>query len=207
MNTESKTILEFTQELASSSPAPGGGGAAAIAAALAASLCSMAGSLTVGKKKFIPVEDDIRKIISRCSRLSSTLIGLADKDEEVFLPLSKAYSLPKDTPNRDRILYEASMTACTAAEEIMNCCCEIVQLLEEMFEIGSRMMISDVGCGALLCASALEAASLNIYVNTKSFRGIEEADALEKRVSAMLEEYLPRARSVSDAVMKELKGE
>lgn len=53
---------------------------------------------------------------------------------------------------------------------MMALCCASIELLEELLEKGSAGLVSDVGCGALCCAAALESASLNIFVNTQTLQ-------------------------------------
>ena len=206
MDSEGTSIKAFTAALASSSPVPGGGGASALAGALAAALCSMAANLTVGKPRYASVEDDMIRIAGRCSELSAELTGLIDKDAEAFIPLAGAYSISKADPEREKAIAEASINACSAVCMVLTCCCEVTELLEDALEKCSPMMISDVGCGALLCNAALKAAAMNVFVNTKALRGTPRADMIEKRVYMMLNEYGPRTEKISSAVMQQLTG-
>ena len=64
MNTAGYNIEEYIKELASKTPVPGGGGASAVAGALSAALSSMVCNLTIGKKSFAAVEEDIKNILS-----------------------------------------------------------------------------------------------------------------------------------------------
>ena len=89
---------------------------------------------------------------------------------------------------------------------MMKACCEAIELLEEMLEKGSVTLVSDVGCGALCCAAALESASMNIFVNTKTLLDREAAAKLDDQADAMLREYMPRARKVADEVNRRLRG-
>lgn len=196
----------FAEVLASKAPVPGGGGAAALTGALGAALCSMVGNLTVGRKKYAAFEPDIRVNLEKAEAVRLRLLELVDRDAEAFEPLSRAYSIPKDDPNRNTVLEEATLTACQAPMDMMEACCEAIELLEEMLEKGSVMLISDVGCGALLCLAALESASMNIFVNTKTLRSRDAAARLDGKADAMLQEYCPRARAVADAVNDRLRG-
>ena len=164
------TVFEYTAAMASSAPAPGGGGASALVGAVGASLGSMAANLTTGKKKYLAVEDDMRRIAARCEELRARLLELASADETAFLPLSKMYSIPKDTPGYAEAFLDASLKACEPAREMLKCCCEAIDLLDEAAEKCSRLMLSDVACGAANCRAALQGAALNIFVNTKNVR-------------------------------------
>ncbi len=203
----SSLCAEFTEKLASSDPVPGGGGAAAMGGALAASLCSMAAVLSLDKKSCAANKDEIQAILDGAEALRQELLSLIDADASGFEPLAKAYAIPKDEPNRSEILYEASMAACEAPLNIMKCCAKIIELLEQLRPICSKLLLSDVGCAAGMAGSGMKAAAINIYVNTKAYKGREKSDQLDKTADAMLEEYLKRTQAVSGAVIKELKGE
>ena len=197
---------DFSAALASKAPVPGGGGAAALAGALAAALCCMAGNLTSGKKKFADVEDDLQRMIASADALRLRFLELINMDAVAFEPLSRAYSLPKDTENYSQIMRQATLDAAAAPLEMMQCSCNAIELLKEMAEKCSRLMISDAGCGASLAATALECASMNVFVNTRLLRGDAEADAMDDEAREMLEKFIPEAQNITDYVMNKLTG-
>ena len=201
-----KSCADFAAVLASKAPVPGGGGAAALVGALGTALCSMVGNLTVGRKKYAQYEADVKRMLEKGAAVQERLLDLVDKDAEAFEPLSKAYSIPKDDPKHDETLEAATKFAGEAPGEMMKACCEAIELLEEMLEKGSVTLVSDVGCGALCCAAALESASMNIFVNTKTLLDREAAAKLDDQADAMLREYMPRARKVADEVNRRLRG-
>lgn len=85
-------------------------------------------------------------------------------------------------------------------------CGEVLPLLERMHAIGNPMLMSDVGCAAALCAGAMRAASMNVYVNTRSLKGDGEADRINRETGALLKEFVPRAEKLSAAVTEYLEG-
>ena len=94
MDYTTKSCREFVDALASDAPTPGGGGVAALIGALGTALGNMVGALTVGKKKYVDVEDDIRALMARCGALQGQLLDQVRADAEVFLPLARAYGIP-----------------------------------------------------------------------------------------------------------------
>ena len=196
----------FAEALASRASTPGGGGAAALAGALGAALCSMAGNLTLGRKKYADAEPDIRRLLAEGEQVRTRLLELVDEDAAAFAPLSRAYGIPKDDPEREAVLEQATKAACAAPMEIMEQCARSAALLEEMLEKGSVMLVSDVGCGALCCRAALESAALNVFVNTRTLRDRDAAAALERRADALLAEFVPRAAAVAEEVRRRLRG-
>ena len=200
------SAASFTEVLASAAPVPGGGGASALAGAIGIALGNMVGELTVGKKKYADVEEDVKALMTRARNLRARFLELVDGDAEAFAPLAKAYGIPRDDPDRARIMEQALRTACGVPMEIMRACAEAIDIIGEFAEKGSRLAVSDAGCGAVLCRAAMQAASLNIYINTKSMGDRETAQALEAEADELLSTYPARAEAVYVQVMKSIRG-
>lgn len=196
----------FAEKLAAKESVPGGGGAAALAGALGVALCSMVGNFTTGKKRYAEYEEDVQRMLEEAEGIRRRLIELVDEDAAAFFPLSQAYAIPKEDPTRAEVLENATKHASEGPYEMMGQICLAIELLEEMGEKGSRMLLSDVGCGALLCRAALESAALNVFVNTKTLKDRAFAEAMEADVERMLEEYCPRAEAVEASVMAHIHG-
>jgi formiminotetrahydrofolate cyclodeaminase len=198
------TYTEFTDALASSAPTPGGGGAAALAGALGVALGSMVGSLTLGKKKYADVQDDIERVLESADALRGELYALIDIDASAFIPLAHAYGIPKDDPSRAGVMEAALREACRPPLDIMRACTRAIELLEELAEKGSALAVSDAGAGAALCGAALEAASLNVYINAKSMTDRDYAAKIISESDALLAEYRPRADKIFSEVRRRL---
>ena len=200
-----KTISEFNDLLASASPVPGGGGVSALAAALGTGLGVMVGRLTMGKKKYAEHEAEMQTISAEADALRMRLLELVDEDAKCFEPLSRAYSLPKDTPEREEIMEDCLVLAASAPMEIAEISCRAIKLMEGFAELGSVLAVSDAGCGAELCRAALRSAALNVFVNTRLMKNRETAEEMNAKVREMLEKYVPMAektyRSVSDRLI------
>ena len=97
-NFKLQTCEDFIEVLASKAAVPGGGGAAALTGAIGIALGNMVGSLTVGKKTYADVEDEIIECKKEADEIAKEFLELMDKDAEAFEPLSRAYGLPKSTP-------------------------------------------------------------------------------------------------------------
>ena len=184
-----ETCRNFVEVLASNAPAPGGGGAAALVGAIGTALGNMVGSLTVGKKKYAEVEEEIIALKAKCDDLQKQLLDQVEADEVNFLPLAKAYGIPKDDPDRDRIMEEATIIACSTPMKIMELCCEAIDYIAVFAEKGSRLAVSDAGCGAVICKAALQAASLNVFINTKTLKNRDVAEDMNRHANVMLNKY------------------
>lgn len=200
----------FLEDLAGSAPAPGGGGAAALVGAAGAALGNMVGSLTIGKKKYAAVEADILVLNRRAAALRKRLEGLVQADADAFTPLAAAYKLPKETPEQQAhkaaVLEAALEGACAVPLEIMSACCEGIALAAEYAEKGSVMAVSDAGCAALFCKAALQAAGLNVSINTRLMADKSHAAALNAQADAMLTEFVPQADQIYEKLTHSLRG-
>lgn len=202
MDYTTKSCREFVTVLASNEPAPGGGGASALAAAIGTALGNMVGSLTVGKKKYADVEAEIIALQKKCDALQTELLDQVPADAEGFIPLANAYGIPKDDPDRPRIMEEATITACRVPMHIMELCCEALDCVAVFAAKGSRLAVSDAGCAAVCCKAALQAASLNVFINTKSLKNREVAEDMNRQANVMLNKYC----SVADEIFNDVKA-
>lgn len=186
-----RTCSQFLAELASKAPTPGGGGTAALVGAAGVALGNMVGNLTTGKKKYAAVEEKIQALNAKAETLRKELEALVQEDAEAFAPLAAAYGLPKDTPeqaaDKERIMETALTRAALVPIKIMQKCLEGITLAYSYAVDGSTMAISDAGCAAVLCKAALQAASLNVFVNTKLMTNREFATALEHTAEQLLD--------------------
>lgn len=195
-----KNIEKFLEALASSAPTPGGGGAAALCGALGIALGNMVGSLTLGKKKYADVQEDIAELNAKAEALRAGFVALVDADAEAFAPLSRAYSIPKDDPARDEIMEPALLKAAEAPLEIMRKCAEALELISGYAAKGSALAISDAGCAAALCGAAMEAAALNVKINTKSMKNRAVADNINAEMNELLQKYFALSQEIYNDV-------
>ncbi len=208
MSFTEKSCEDFVKVLASKEPVPGGGGASALVGAIGTALGNMVGSLTVGKKKYADVEGEMIELKKKADILQDELITLVGKDAEVFEPLSKAYGMPKDTPEqiaeKEAVMARCLTAACGVPLEIMEKACEGIKLAKEFADKGSKLALSDAGVSAIMLKSALQGASLNVFINTSSMKDRKEAEADEKKANDMLDKYTRMADEVFTSVRERL---
>jgi formiminotetrahydrofolate cyclodeaminase len=197
---------DFVDAVAARQPAPSGGGAAALVGALGVALGSMAAEFTRGKRRYAAYEADLTRMLDEAEGIRATLLDLVDSDAVGVIALTQAYAIPKDDPARPAALERATRGAISAPLEMMRQVCRAIATLEELGEKGSRLLLSDVGCGALLCRGALEAASLNVFVNTRDLADRELAGTTEAECDQMLAEWCPRAEALAVQVMNDVRG-
>jgi formiminotetrahydrofolate cyclodeaminase len=205
MSFVNETCKSFVEVLASKASVPGGGGASALVGAIGMALGSMVGNLTTGKKKYADVEADIVALLEKSAALEAELLRLVDKDAEVFEPLSKAYGIPKDQPDRDQIMEDALKLACSAPMDIMRACCKAIDLQVDYAAKGSALAISDAGVGVAFCKAALMGASLNVFINTQSMKDKAYAAEVEKEADELLNKYCALADETYNSVISRLR--
>ena len=198
----------FIDELASAAPTPGGGGASACCGALAAALASMVGTLTVGKARYADVEGEVRASLGRLDALRARLAALADEDARAFEPLAAAYRMPRTTPEeaaaKDAALQAALVGACEVPLDIMRACAAVARECDFMARNGSRMAVSDAGAGAALAKAALQAASLNVYINVGSMADAAQAEAYRAQADELMRAACAQADDVFSYVTEEI---
>jgi len=200
-----KPATQFLSELSSNAPVPGGGGASAAVGAFAAALGMMVTNLTIGKKKYADYEEEVKAVRDRLEGLRDQLIDLVDGDAVAFEPLSKAYSIPKDDPERDIIMENALYEASVVPMGIMETVLAAAKELEVLVEKGSKLAVSDVGVGILFAQAAIEGASLNVYINTKSMKDRERAAALDAKADAIIAEGAALKERIYSGVLAAIK--
>ena len=199
-----KTLEEFSKLTFSNDPVPGGGGVSGAVGALAASLSGMVTSLTTGKKKYAEYEQEIQTIMKKADELRIKLLDSINNDAIKFSPLAKAYSLPKDDPNRDQKLEECLKLAASSPFEILNLVKEVIILDSRLAVIGSKLAVSDAATSAMLAHGALYGAYVNILVNTKLMKDKEYASKLEYESKEILDKYSELAIQTYEDVLKRL---
>lgn len=208
--TGEQRIYDYLEVLASKAPVPGGGGASALGGALAAALGQMVANLTVGKKRYADVEEEMQGFLCALNICQMEMTALADKDAEVFAPLAAAYGLPSETEEqkaeKDRVMEENLLAASLVPIQIMEKAVGIMAVLAEMEQKGSRMAVSDVGVAVQFARTALTGAVMNVYINTRSMKNRERAEELNRQAKELLCEGIEKADVIYDRVLKKLTG-
>ncbi len=138
------------------------------------------------------------------NRAYFTMVGLDEKDKPCRIPRLTIKS-EEEKAEKARVMEIVLKDACSVPMEIMEKCCEAIDLIVEFAAKGSKLAISDAGVGAAFCKAALQGASLNVYINTKSMANREYAEELNKKADAMLEKYTKIADETFESVLGRLK--
>jgi len=181
-----KPINQFLDELASKAPVPGGGSGAALGGALAAALLSMVCNLTIGKKGYEDVEEDMKRILARSEELRHRLPRLLEDDTAAYSEVMTCYRLPRQTEEekaaREAALQSALKRAADVPLQIVECCSEIVGLCLPAARKGNKWAVSDAGVAVVMAEAAMRGAALNVLINLGM---IGDADFVRERRSRL----------------------
>ncbi|ODA66280.1 Methenyltetrahydrofolate cyclohydrolase [Methyloligella halotolerans] len=184
------SIDTFLEELASSSATPGGGSAAAIMGAMGAALISMVCNLTIGKKKYVEVEDEMKSVLEKSESLRVALTGMIADDVQAFDQVMGAYGMPKETDEEKEARSEAIQAALKTATDVPLQCCkvsrEVIDLAKIVSDKGNLNVISDAGVAVLAGQAALRSAALNVLTNAKMINDKDFAQAKLKELEGLL---------------------
>ncbi|MDD5426767.1 MAG: glutamate formimidoyltransferase [candidate division Zixibacteria bacterium] len=158
----------FYDEVASSSPAPGGGSVAASAGVLAAALTAMVCRLTVGKKQYKEVKEELSGIRDKADALRKELTRLIDEDKDAFNAVMAAFKIAG--PEKDDAVQKTTQRAAEVPLTVMKKTLEVLNLTLVVAHKGNVNSISDVGVAGLMGQAAIEGAGYNVRINLASLK-------------------------------------
>jgi len=201
-----KPLNAFLDELASSAPAPGGGSAAALAGAVGAALVSMVANLTLGKKDYVNVQDDIQRLVKESETLRLKCQQLLDADVAAYSEVARVAKMPRDTDEqkaaRSAAMQAALKNATAVPMELCQVCVDILRLCPEATDKGNVHAVSDAGVAALMAEAGLRAASLNVLINLGSIK--DEVFVGKERLK--LHALLAGKPELKERVLKEVEA-
>ena len=201
-----KNLSDFIDEVASNSPAPGGGSVSALCGALGSALTAMVCRLTIGKKNYEGVQDEMLATLGQADELRAKLTGLIDRDTEAFNQVMKAFTLPKTSDDEKRIRSEAIQTATKQATlvplEVMKLCEQAMGIAATVAERGNVNSITDAGVAGLILKAGCEGAALNVQINLATLKDKTFVDETSTLVSALL----TNVEAVSDRIRQRVQA-
>lgn len=187
-------IDEFIKKLSSKDASPGGGTVAALTAALAAGLNSMVYSLTIGKKKYEALDEEIKEKIlaleKESKEFANYILEYMEKDKEVFLALMDCYKLPKENEEerliRNLQIQEKTVGAMMVPLELSRKCEKFYDNIDIAIKYGNKGAISDAGCAAILLDATIKMAILNVKINLAYLKTYNEKNNIEKEIEGII---------------------
>jgi len=206
----SMKIDRFLSELSSSSPAPGGGSVAALSGSVGAALSSMVCNLTLGKDKYIDVQDEIKQVLVKSEKLKKKLIKLIDEDTNAFNDVIKAFKMPKESDiqkeKRKKAIQEGYKKAAKVPLETAKLCEEIIDLSLIVAQKGNKNSITDSAVSALMARAGVESAILNVKINLGSIKDIKFVNNIKNTLSKIQENADEKTDSVINIVEKNISS-
>jgi formiminotetrahydrofolate cyclodeaminase len=202
--TKNSSIGTFLDDLASERPTPGGGGAAAVCGAIGAALVSMVANLTIGKKNYESVSQELEAVNAKAQALRAELTDAIEEDVTAFNSVMGAYGLPRATEEekakRTAAIQAALKDATLAPLRAVKACFEVMRLSAEVAEKGNLNVISDAGVAVLSANAGLRSAALNVFINAKAIKDREFAEKQIAEVNALLAQAAEITESVYQTV-------
>ena len=200
------SVVEFSDEVDSNSPAPGGGSVAALASNIGIGLARMMAHLSFGKKKYEALDESIRlEFVDRFNKMADIrkeLVELIDKDTESFNEVMKAIKMPKETEEqikfRNSTIQDATLFSIDVPFKTAKLSLKALELLEYLVEYGNQNAITDIGVGTLMLYTGLEGAILNVKVN---LMGLDNKE-LHDSYSNSCKEILSNAKVIKDNLIQ-----
>jgi formiminotetrahydrofolate cyclodeaminase len=206
--TTNSSIATFLDDLASERPTPGGGGAAALCGAIGAALVSMVANLTIGKKNYEAVWQDLEAVNTKAEALRAELTGAIEEDVMAFNAVMAAYGLPRATEEekakRTASIQAALKNATLAPLRAVKACFEVIRLSATVAEKGNLNVISDAGVAVLSANAGLRSAALNVFVNAKAIKDRDFAEKQIAEVNALLAQAAETRESVYQTVRSKI---
>ncbi|SJZ63380.1 cyclodeaminase/cyclohydrolase family protein [Porphyromonas cangingivalis] len=193
-------ITEFIDKTAGSDPVPGGGSISALCGTISAALTQMVAQLTIGKKKYVEVEEEMKAIAQKAEGILNELILDIDRDSDAYNMVFDAFKLPKETDEekakRSDAIQEATKHAALVPMEVAKKTFSLLPLIQAVVEKGNQNAITD-GCVAMMCArTAVLGALLNVRINLGSLKDEAFVTNLATEAKKMEEEVQSIERKV-----------
>lgn len=202
-----KSVLGFSEELASKDGKYGGGSAASVVGAFASSLAQFVFELQQGKEKYKDDAERIQSAINHSTRLTEELLELAEEDADAFNPVMELFKLPKDTEEErafrqekiDQGLLEAAKPPMDMLEKLH----EVIDLFELLLFLEVRgTIVDDIAVGLLFTEATIESAKINCMVNIKSIKNETLRDEMTADVEAIYASAIERVRTFKEQAME-----
>lgn len=201
--------FEFIEKLSSKSPTPGGGGVSALIGSLGTALGGMVCNLTIGKKKYEIYEEEVKEILDEVTYIQKRLFDLIKEDEDNFIPLSKAYSLPSSTDEEKKIKKETMQSCLKKASELP---LEVIRISNKAIKLHERLLgkstilaISDIGVGIQCLRASVLSSKLNVIINIKDITDTNFVKKVEDEMNFLVDESIKICDRVYEEVLSSMK--
>ena len=194
------TIEQFAMQTASNEPVPGGGSISALAGSLAAALTEMVAGLTIGKKKYADVEEEMKEAVEPMKAVCAQLLDDIKRDSESFDQYMQALTLPKETEEEKAARTEAMQNGLKAAVEVplsvAKAACGILPYAETMVVKGNKTAVTDALVATMMARTAVLGAGFNVKINLESIKDQEYVDRIGKEVAELEKQAIEQEKKI-----------
>ena len=180
------TIEELLEETAGNSPVPGGGSISAMSGASAAALTEMVANLTIDKKNYEDVWEQMKEIATKAACLRLELIEDINRDSVAYSKVMEAFKMPKETDEeketRSAHIQKAFKIAATIPLEVARKSKEIIDLAKLVVLKGNKNAITDGAVAAMLARTAALGAIYNVSINLTSIKDLTFVEEVTKEI-------------------------
>ena len=206
----SLSIGHYLEELSSNSSTPGGGNVSAFCGSLASSLGIMVCNLTIGKKKYLDSEEELKVLMKKLKRAIDEFLSLSEEDNKAFDQVMEAFKLPKETDVqksiRSKKIEEATIVAGVVPFRVIYLCKTIIPAIMIIAEKGNQNSLSDAGVAISLISTAAQGAFLNVLINCSSYKDNFRAKDILSRSESDFTEVKDTCRKGLELIEKKLSG-
>jgi len=199
-----KTVLDFLDMVASKSPAPGGGSTAALAGSLAASLTSMVCHLTIGKKGYLDIEEQIKKTLQESEQIRKQLTRLIDEDTKAFDSVIAAFQMPKSSEaeqqKRQQAIQEGYKKAAAVPLSTARYCDQLWEYILFIAQRGNKNSISDAGVASLLAHAGVQGALLNVKINLAAIKDQDYCIQMKTEIQELEKRAMSYQKKIKDCM-------
>lgn len=199
------SLQDFLSQTASNEPVPGGGSIAAMGAATAAALTEMVANLTIGRKKYEAVEEEMKEVQGIAAKLRDKLIHDIDRDADSFNEVMGAMKLPKDTEEekaaRSEAIQEATKKAALVPLEVAKEAFGMMGLIEKVVEKGNQNAVTDGAVAAMMARTAVLSALYNVKINLTSIKDEAFVADLQKQVQQLENDIVQKEKDILNKVV------
>ncbi len=203
------TIRDFLDETSIDSPVPGGGSVAALMGSLACALGAMVANLTVGKKGYKDVSEEMKSVAAAAQKLKDKFLKAVDDDSNAFDNVMAAFKLPKSSEaegrHRDEMIEAATRGAVDVPMSVLKWCDESLDLIEAVAKKGNENSLSDAGVAALAVRAGAAGAALNVLINLPGLSDAAYVKTARKEASELCDRVTERSNAIYQHVLDHLE--
>lgn len=197
-------IMQFLERTASGAPVPGGGSIAALSAAVSASLSEMVANLTIGRKGYEAIENEMKEIAKDAFNYRGKLVHDIDRDSDAFNNVVSAYKLPKSTEenrsNRDRAIQQGLKNAVIVPLSVAKDALRLMELAARVVENGNKNAVTDGAVAAMMARTSVLSALYNVKINLLSITDKAFVKDVAKQIKHMEKHSQEREKEILSAI-------